>query len=70
MTNLVKVTIRIDSAHRDRLSELHPNLGYNRVIRELIGSYIRRVDEKINKKLAPPTDASIQLEEIELAEKY
>jgi len=42
-----KMTVRLYSGDYRRLGELHPHLGANKVIRELVRQHIQRVEAKI-----------------------
>lgn len=48
MADHEKVTIRLYTGDKDWLSAMFPNIGYNKVIRELVHKFRRGVEEKSN----------------------
>jgi hypothetical protein len=42
-----KMTVRLYNGDYRRLAELHPNLGANKVIRELVRQHIQRIESKV-----------------------
>ena len=61
---ITKHTLNLYAGQLDKLQELHPRLGAAKVIRELIGDYLRRIDEGAQQKFEPIPEATIPLEEI------
>jgi hypothetical protein len=51
---LIKVTINIYAEDKVKLQDLHGDLGYSRVIREIIHSYVRRTDEGTAQRVQSP----------------
>lgn len=62
-SELVKVTIRLPRAHRDRLLELFPKAGYNVAIRTLVANLIKSIEERRNQTEQPKLeDINIDLD--------
>lgn len=59
-----KVTIRINKGDKEKLSSYYPRLGYNKVIRKLIESFIRSMDERVA-KLSKENEIKIEEKEVE-----
>ena len=62
-----KVTIRLTRGAKDRINELYPNIGYNKVIRTLVDNFVKQIEEKINQD-STCDDVNIDMEEPEYAE--
>ncbi len=44
--DLEKVTIRLTQGAAQRLNDLFPSVGYNRVIRTMVDNFLKGVEEK------------------------
>lgn len=43
-----KVTIRLTRGAKERINELYPNIGYNKVIRTIVDNFVKKIEERIN----------------------
>jgi hypothetical protein len=62
-----KITIRLFRGDKDKLSNLFPEVGYNKAIRFLVRNFIKSIEEKAQSRLGqnktPDIEIDLSLEE-------
>lgn len=48
-----KVTLRLFRGDKDKISQMFPEIGYNKAIRHIVHNFIRGIEERVNKTAAP-----------------
>lgn len=65
---LQKVTLNLFEGEFARLQSLYPNLGAGRVVRDLVHSHLRSIDEKTNQRLPGIEQLNLSPEDADIIE--